>query len=202
MKKLGVSKPFTLQLYGLRTSFEVTAEVIEDLVDDMNVGTAFFQKVAGSIGGTMAMEFVEKGTQLRIGDEVIELVNTMNDDRKGLRVLTPEAINKPAEQVDQMAEDGWHQRCLGVEASTEEIIECPVRLPENKGITWAVHGSEALPWNSPAVKPPEPVQRDMEAARYNQHGGPPAGILPWYNLQGEPTDDDFTRGIWCDEVPC
>ena len=195
MKKLGVSKPFTLQLYGLRTSFEVTAEVIEDLVDDMNVGTAFFQKVAGSIGGTMAMEFVEKGTQLRIGDEVIELVNTMNDDRKGLRVLTPEAINKPTEQVDQMAEDGWHQRCLGVGASTEEIIECPVRLPENKGITWAVHGSEALPWNSPVVKPPEPVLRDMEAARHNQHGGPPAGILPWYNLQGEPTDDDFTRGI-------
>ena len=46
MTRLGLSKPFTIHLDGIRTGFDVQATIIKELADDINLGAGFLQKIA------------------------------------------------------------------------------------------------------------------------------------------------------------
>ena len=190
MKALGMTEPFSLAIKGIARVFLVRALVIDDLVDDMNIGTSFLQRVTGVTGESMLMEFHETGTRLKLGREVIDLINTVEDDRiptGGIRIRTPEAINESSDQLVLMSEEQQYEKSLGIAA----LPECkrptghPNVIQKNRGFTWSnPEYNEEVPWRH--VRMPEPVTKEDWD---NIPGGPWPGAQPWYNLRTEPKNE-------------
>ena len=204
MKALGMTEPFTLAIKGIERLFLVNATVIEELVDDMNIGTAFLQRVTGMVGEPVSMQFHENGTMLKVGRETVELIKTMEDNRTptgGTRIRRPEDINGDSEKLEQMvSHEEKYENSLGSTTIPGELTGVICKhgwdwIPENKGITWAdPEGNH--PVLCKLAKPPKPAEDDDPKIDYDAAvpGTPWAGVRPWVHLRTEPVDESTFTG--------
>ena len=151
MRVMGTTEMFELHLKGISKKFLVSATVIEDLVDDMNLGTSFLQSITGITGEALAMEFHEGGTKLKIGRETIDLVCTLEDDKKptgGIRIRTPAAINEASIQLERMADEEGPDKGLGIAAvAAGQTIRKPEVFAKAKGLAWSnLKGERDIPF--------------------------------------------------------
>ena len=76
MTQTGVSRAFDLRIPGIRETFRVRkAVVVEELTDEVNVGTRFLQEVEAVTGRSPSLRFHANGTSLSLGEDSVELVN-------------------------------------------------------------------------------------------------------------------------------
>ena len=195
MRAMGTTEPFSLAIKGINKMFLVDATVISDLVDDMNVGTSFLQRLTGLTGESLTMEFYEGGTKLKLGQETIELINTMEDNRTptgGTKIRTPEAINQTAKELEQMVEQKWYERSLGIAALPDDQRpeDGQQWLPKNRGITWSNPECNYVMPSTQARFPRPPKDGDLDTDYdWNVPGTPWSGVRPWVHLRTEPADE-------------
>ena len=85
MKKLGITEQFEIWIKDIPATFSVTAVVIEELSDEVNLGTGFLQKVESVTGLKAVMEFHTEGTILRHGESAVELISKLKFDEDSPR---------------------------------------------------------------------------------------------------------------------
>ncbi len=80
--QLGVTKVFTLQFVGNDYRFVTKAVVLRGLKEEVNIGSAFFQRV-GSHGVPIALRFDAWGTQLSISVHLMDLIHKLPEEVGG-----------------------------------------------------------------------------------------------------------------------
>ena len=187
MRAMGTTEMFELHLKGISKKFLVSATVIEDLVDDMNLGTSFLQSITGITGEALAMEFHEGGTKLKIGRETIDLVCTLEDDKKptgGIRIRTPAAINEASIQLERMADEEGPDKGLGIAAvAAGQTIRKPEVFAKAKGLAWSnLKGERDIPFG--LAEHPKKMMAPVQGLGDpdNRPGMPYPGLQPWVNL--------------------
>ena len=77
MSKMGITKPFSLEMEGIKKRFTVTATVIAELADDLNAGSTFLQWIGKHTGSNPNLTFHGKGVSFQICKDKTELINTV-----------------------------------------------------------------------------------------------------------------------------
>ena len=92
MQQLGVTKLFALQIVGNNYRFLTKAVVLRGLKDEVNLGSAFLQRI-GARGVTVMMRFDGWGTQLCVGEDTLDLIHKLPTD-VGHRFAANEEYNQ------------------------------------------------------------------------------------------------------------
>ena len=82
MTNLGISEQFSLKLNGISKTFSVKALVCPELIDKINLGQGFFQKISRPLSETLGDEprlhFYKDGTRLTLNKESTPLIQTIS----------------------------------------------------------------------------------------------------------------------------
>ena len=76
LKRLGRSKEIVMEIEGLTRKFSIKPTVVEDLSDELNLGNGFLAGVGEKL--QCAIIYRGKATKLRVGNEEVELIRTLN----------------------------------------------------------------------------------------------------------------------------
>ena len=108
MTNLGISEQFSLKLNGISKTFSVKALVCRELIDEINLGQGFFQRISRPLSETLGDEprlhFYKDGTRLTLNRESIPLIQTitMVEEDSGME---PEGDSGMEPEVDP--DDGF-----------------------------------------------------------------------------------------------
>ena len=90
LKRLGRSKEIVMEIEGLTRKFSIKPTVVEDLSDELNLGNGFLAGVGEKL--QCAIIYRGKATKLRVGNEEVELIRTLNQG-------TARAISKACSRI-------------------------------------------------------------------------------------------------------
>ena len=73
LKRIGRSKEITMEIEGLKRKFRIKPTVVEDLSDELNLGSGFLAQS----GEKVETSIIYRGnsTKLRVGNEEVELIS-------------------------------------------------------------------------------------------------------------------------------
>ena len=75
LTRIGRSKGIVMEIEGLKRKFKIKPTVVDDLSDDLNLGNGFLTSIGEEI--SCAIEYGEKTTKLRVGNEEVELIRVL-----------------------------------------------------------------------------------------------------------------------------
>ena len=81
LTRIGRSREIRMKVEGLQRTFRIRPVVTEGLSDELNLGNGFLSEIGNSV--PCAIVYHKKSTKLKVGDEEVELIRTINNMVEG-----------------------------------------------------------------------------------------------------------------------
>ena len=138
MSKMGITKPFSLEMEGIKKKFTVTATVIAELADNLNAGSAFLQWIGKYTGSNPNLTFHGKGMSLQIGRDKTELINTVRPPDSELGPDPQRGQTKESNRIHKREDHIGHRQVQIPLCAQEHLRLKPntlnfIKTPEIKG---------------------------------------------------------------------